>query len=213
MTRLAALGAAVLLAVGLSAVPAAATDTREYVDAKTCKDVPAFQDAEKVDHPGEESSTPVDAPPGELITAYCVKAGSVQSGAGVLLVTLSDPQETVVVEYIDKEGNEKAISHYALLTVVAPTPDPSDDPSPDPSGDPSTDPSDGPSVDPSGDPSMDSSDGPSDPPVESSAPAGEGDGGELAATGAGPAVGYALLALALVGGGAALLMLRKRRSA
>ncbi|WP_244666915.1 PT domain-containing protein [Myceligenerans indicum] len=217
MNRFAVLGAVGLLAVGLGAAPAAAAplvaDTTEYVDVNTCKDVPGFEGATKKDVTGEQYSVTVDAPDGELISAYCVKAGSTKNGGGPLVVTLDEPASSVEIEYFDQEEKQKAISHYAVLTVNCPSDEPSDEPSDGPSDEPSDGPSDEPSDGPSDEPSTEPSDEPSEPTVAptSSTPADGETAGVLAATGAGAAVGYALLALALAGGGVTLLVLRKRR--
>lgn len=202
MNRLAALGAVALLAVGLGAAPAtAAPIATDYVDdAKTCKDVLEFADAEKIDG---EPDGPVADPEGELISAYCVKAGSKESGAGVWVEYLEEPQAEVTIEH----PSGKTISHYAIITVPGPTPSPTPTPTPTPTVTPTPEPS----VEPSDEPSMGSSEEPSEPGMEPSDAAEDEDGDVLASTGAGPAIGYALLALALAGGGTALLVLRKRR--
>lgn len=220
MNRIAALGAVALLAVGLGAAPAAAapvaTDTSEYVDANTCKDVPEFADVLKVDTDDEPMSVTVDAPEGQVITKYCVKAASTKNGGGPLVVTLDEPAESVTIGYKDQYGKDRAISHYCVITTDVPTPDPSDDPSVDPSDDPSTDPSDDPSTDPSDGPSVVPSDESTEPGADPTDPTEPGatpedDDDVLAATGAGPVIGYTLLALALAGGGVTLMVLRKRR--
>lgn len=116
MKRLSALGAAVLLALGLyatasvmaSAVPIAPAE------AGVC---PAEGEVEVS---GEQTSVTVTAPAGMVITGYCVKAGSVRQGNGPVFVTLDEPATTVTITHV----SGKAISHYSVFYEPTPTPTP-----------------------------------------------------------------------------------------
>lgn len=206
MNRITAVGAMALLAVGLGTVPAAAAPValeELTVTEQTCPK------EGKVDVGGEQTEVTLAAPEGRLISGYCVKAGSEASGAGVHYVELDTPVAEVTISH----PSGKAISHYTLVHVEGTAPEPSEEPTveePEPTVEPS-EPSTAPSEAPVEEPAE-----PSVEPTDADMPGGDaaepaGDGGELAATGAGPAIGYALLALAVVGGGVTLLVLRKRR--
>lgn len=214
MRKMTVLGASALLIAGLVAAPAAAfaapvlTDTEEYLGGvQVCEDY----DSGKKEAIGDPMEVPVTAPAGKLISGYCVKAGSEQQGegeGGAYFVTLDEPAESVTITY--PWGGGRAVSHYALVYTDATT-----EPTPEPS-----EPSQEPSVEPSGsaspsEPGVEPSDG-TEPSDGSSAP-GEledaVDGEEppvLAATGASTAIGFSLIALALVGGGATLIVLRRK---
>jgi LPXTG-motif cell wall-anchored protein len=208
--KMTVLGASALLVAGLMGSPAAAfaapiagapvAITGGGNDGATCP-----KDG-KVDVEGEHVTLEVTAEPGYLITGYCVKAGSDKQGDGPVDVVVDPPAATVTISH----PSGKAISHYTLVTVKAePTPEPTP-----------SEPSQEPSVAPSGE-SEGSSGVPSEPAVEPTAgtPGGEGEAttapsaeepGELAATGASTAIGFTLIALALVGGGVTLIVLRRK---
>lgn len=62
------------------------------------------------------SSVTVTAPEGQLITGYCVKAGSEASGDGPVYVTLDEPVSEVTITY----PSGKDISHYIVFYTAAP---------------------------------------------------------------------------------------------
>ncbi|MFD6140885.1 LPXTG cell wall anchor domain-containing protein [Promicromonospora sp. NPDC060271] len=209
MRKMTVLGASALLVAGLMGSPAAAfaapiagapVAITGGGDGATCP-----KDG-KVDVEGEHVTLEVTAEPGYLITGYCVKAGSDKQGDGPVDVVVDPPSATVTISH----PSGKAISHYTLVTVKAePTPEPS--PS-EPSVVPSGEPSEGPSGTPS-EPAVEPTAGTPEP----TAPAGEAtatpaaeEPGELAATGASTAIGFTLIALALVGGGVTLIVLRRK---
>jgi hypothetical protein len=119
MKRLFALGAAVLLALGLyatasvmaSAAPVAPTESG------------VCPEEGKVEVSGEQTSVTITAPEGMVITGYCVKAGSSKQGDGPSFVTLEEPATTVTITHV----SGKAISHYSVFygPTSTPTPTPS----------------------------------------------------------------------------------------
>ncbi|GAB3164662.1 hypothetical protein GCM10027059_21130 [Myceligenerans halotolerans] len=182
--RLSVLGAAALLAVGLGVVPtaaASATVMERGATIATGQNDQVCPEEGKVETPEGPSEVTVTAPEGQLISGYCVKAGPTPE-----TVTLDEPVEEVTI--VPESG--KDISHYTVFFVPAPTPEPT--PTPTPTPEPTPTPSE-----------------PMDEPEETPKVV---DGGrdELPRTGAGPAIGYALIALALAGGGIAFLLLRRR---
>jgi LPXTG-motif cell wall-anchored protein len=214
--KMTVLGASALLLAGLMGSPAAAFAAPiagAPVAATPSGGESTCPKDGKIDVTGEHLTLEVTAEPGYLITGYCVKAGSDKQGDGPVDVVVDPPAATVTISH----PSGKAISHYTLVTVKAePTPEPTP-----------TEPSQEPSVVPSGEPSEGSSGTPSEPVVEpttgtpgdgSTVPAGEGEAttapseepGELAATGASTAIGFTLIALALVGGGVTLIVLRRK---
>ncbi|PRZ06469.1 hypothetical protein BCE75_10690 [Isoptericola sp. CG 20/1183] len=187
-----ALGAAVLLALGLTAGPAAATgggdrhwdghgDSRigdrwdggevekggkTYgwpEDTRTWGDnVCPDMDVAKTDVDGERETITLTAPEGKLISAYCVKAGSAQQGDGPKIVTLDEPVAEVTISYV-AGGKCKAISHYAVAYVDAGTPTDVPDESTDPTPKPTPSTPDG-ETPPAEEPGDDPSDQPSPSP-------------------------------------------------
>ncbi|MFI2103273.1 hypothetical protein ACH436_08285 [Isoptericola sp. NPDC019693] len=91
-------------------------DTRSWGD-NVCPDM----DVPKTDVRGEEQTITLEAPEGELISAYCVKAGSAKRGEGPKVVELDVPVEEITIAY-PIGGKCRAISHYAVEYVDAPTP-------------------------------------------------------------------------------------------
>ncbi|WP_277209568.1 hypothetical protein [Isoptericola croceus] len=164
-----ALGAAVLLTLGLGAGPAAATgggqDRWEGPgDSRTGEiwnggeatsggkaygwpektyswigDVCPDMDEPKTDTDDEPETVTLTAPEGKLISTYCVKSGSDGKGNGPKIVTLDVPQPEVEISYV-ADNKCKDISHYAVAYVDAPTPTPSPDDSTEPSPVPSGEP-------------------------------------------------------------------------
>jgi hypothetical protein len=76
-------------------------------------------DSGKIDTTGDPGSVTLTAPDGQLITGYCVKAGSEQSGDGPVYVNLDEPQQSVTITY----PGGKAISHYSVDYGPAPPED------------------------------------------------------------------------------------------
>lgn len=229
--KMTVLGASALLVAGLVASPAAAfaapvlTGSEYLADVKVCADY----DSEKQEPTGDPAEVTATAPEGQLISGYCVKAGSVKQGAGeggVYFVELDEPVASVVITY--PWGGGRDISHYALVytdAVTEPTPGPAvpaDEPAvPVAPVDEPTVPAEEPVDETGGEPAEPAApteggaglaDGPAAPAeaVDSipSAPSEEPE--ELAATGASTAIGFALIALALVGGGVTLIVLRRK---
>ena len=66
-------------------------------------------DSGKIDTTGDPGSVTVSAPDGQLITGYCVKAGSTKNGGGPVYKTVA-PTESLTLTY----PGGKAISHYSL---------------------------------------------------------------------------------------------------
>jgi hypothetical protein len=66
---------------------------------------------------GDPTSVTVTAPAGFLISGYCVKAGSENSGDGPVNVVVDPPQASVTITY----PGGKAVSHYSYTLVAAPT--------------------------------------------------------------------------------------------
>lgn len=97
-------------------------DTRSW-DGNVCPDM----DEPKTDVDGEEQTITLHAPEGELISAYCVKAGSAKRGEGPKIVELDVPVAKVTIAY-PTGGKCRAISHYAVEYVDAPKPSPSPTP-------------------------------------------------------------------------------------
>ena len=216
MRKMTVLGASALLIADLMGSPAAAfaapiADAPVAItgggnDGATCP-----KDG-KVDVKGEQATLEVTAEPGYLIVGYCVKAGSYQNGEGPVDVVVDPPAATVSISH----PSGKAISHYTLVTVKAgPTPEPTpSEPSQEPTVVPSDEPSEGSSdapSEPAVEPTVDTPDEESADPVDeaTTAPSAE-EPGELAATGASTAIGFTLIALALVGGGVTLIVLRRK---
>lgn len=214
MRKMTVLGASALLVAGLMAAPAAAfaapvlADSEQYLDGvQVCEGY----DSGKIDTTGDPMKVVVEAPEGQLISGYCVKAGSEKQGegkGGAYFVELDEPAASVAITY--PWGGGRAVSHYALDYTEAatePTPDPT---APSPSTEPS---SDAPS-----EPAVDEPTEGTEPTDESGVPVEDVDDATtaeeepevLAATGASTAIGFTLIALALVGGGVTLIVLRRK---
>jgi hypothetical protein len=70
-------------------------------------------DSGKIDTTGEPVSITITAPDGFLISGYCVKSGSPQSGDGPVLVSVNPPAKEVTITY----PSGKVISHYSYSLV------------------------------------------------------------------------------------------------
>ncbi|WP_157602893.1 LPXTG cell wall anchor domain-containing protein [Promicromonospora kroppenstedtii] len=217
MRKTTVLGATALLVAGLM-VPSAAAFAAPVVVAPvaTTGDATCPKDG-KVDVQGDHKTLVVTAPDGYLITGYCVKAGSANQGLGPEFVEVDPPATQVTISH----SSGKDISHYTLETIKAePTPEPSvpgEEPGTEPSEpgeepeptEPGTEPTE-PGVEPvdGGEPVGES---PAPGEAEGATPAPAGDAAEeLAATGASTVIGFTLIALALVGGGVTLIVLRRK---
>lgn len=216
MRKMTVLGASALLLAGLMGSPAAAFAAPiagAPVAATPSGGESTCPKDGKVDVTGEHTTLVVTAEPGYLITGYCVKAGSDKQGDGPVDVVVDPPAATVTISH----PSGKAISHYTLVTIkVGSTPSPSPSvpgstPSPSVPGATPTPTEPGATPSPS-EPGVEPSDG-SVPPVDETggtpSPSAE-EPGELAATGASTAIGFTLIALALVGGGVTLIVLRRK---
>lgn len=216
MRKMTVLGASALLVAGLMGSPAAAFAAPiagAPVAVTPGGDTESTCPKEgKVDVGGEQETLEVTAPDGFLITGYCVKAGSDKQGDGPEDYTVDPPQATVTIEH----SSGKAISHYTLITVEAgstpsPTPtEPGEESTPTPTP---TAPGEEPTVAPteSSEPDVEPTDESAAPADATPSPSASSDEPPvLAATGASTAVGFALIALALVGGGATLIVLRRK---
>lgn len=214
MRKMTVLGASALLVAGLMTAPAAAFAAPiagAPVAATPGGEGKVCPEEGKVPGSGQETSVTVVAPDGMVIVGYCVKAGSYQQGDGPETVDLAQP----VTEITFSHSSGKAISHYTVFYAAAPTQTPS--PSPSVPGDEPSEPGVEPS-EPGTEPSEPGTE-PSEPGVEPT----EGDTGAapspsattdepevLAATGASTVIGFTLIALALVGGGVTLIVLRRK---
>lgn len=213
--KITVLGASALLVAGLMTAPAAAFAAPvggAPVAITGGGDQTCPKDG-KVDVGGEQTELVVTADPGYLIVGYCVKAGSAKKGDGPVNMDVDPPAATVTIEH----PSGKAISHYTLVTVEAgstpeptePGPEPTDEPTPEPTEpgseptEPNTEPTDE-SVAP-----VDETDGEATP-APSASSVDEEEPSVLAATGASTAIGFTLVAVALVGGGVTLIVLRRK---
>lgn len=105
---LAALAAiAMLLGVALGAAPAMATPGGQ---------VCAPLSSGKIDTTGDPQSVTITAPAGQLITGYCVKAGSANQGDGPVYVTLTQPVASIT--FAAPSG--KSVSHYSYSLTTTP---------------------------------------------------------------------------------------------
>ena len=124
------------LAVGLLAVLPATTAAATQ-DGQVCVGL----DSGKINTTGDPLAVTASAPTGQVVTGYCVKAGSINQGLGPEYVTLAAPVRTVVIRH----SSGKAVSHYALSygpATPAPTPDPQPNPQPNPDPQPNPKPFD-----------------------------------------------------------------------
>lgn len=140
---------AVLLVSFIAAIAAADQPTGNVCDGLTTG---------KIDVADGTESVSFVAPPGSLITGYCVKAGSAKQGLGPEYVTVDPPAHSVTITH----SSGKDISHFSVSLVedVSPTPTPTPtpttttpQPSPTPTPTPThTSPTPDPSVTPSSTP-------------------------------------------------------------
>jgi hypothetical protein len=131
MTTRRAIGAALLLAGGIalfSAAPAFAVETPTPTPTPSAPPVEEGVcdglDSGKIDVKESVASLEISAPEGNVITEYCVKAGSIQQGDGPEYVLVDPPTQTVVIEH----STGKEISHYSFSYEPAPTTPPTTPP-------------------------------------------------------------------------------------
>ena len=128
-----ALSAVALLIGGASlllAAPAFAEDTPIVAVAESNDGVCDDLDSGKIDVNGNVTEIVLTAPEGNLITDYCVKAGSIQNENGPEYVELEEPVASLTITY----PGGKDISHYSFSyePIVTPTPTPTPTPAPTP---------------------------------------------------------------------------------
>ncbi|MEU4364266.1 hypothetical protein [Promicromonospora sp. NPDC023987] len=218
MRKMTVLGASALLVAGLMTTPAAAFAASPV--ASTSGDVEKVC-PEEGKQPGENQlAITVTAPEGMVIVGYCVKAGSANQGDGAIDVDVDPPETTVEITH----PSGKEISHYTVFYAPAPTPEPTE-PGAEPT-EPGAEPTE-PGADITPEPTEPGAE-PTEPAPDATEPAGESaapadgddatpspsasaEGSEvLAATGASTVIGFTLIALALVGGGVTLIVLRRK---
>jgi hypothetical protein len=94
------------------AAPAGATDENPGV----CDGL----DSGKIDVANGTMSVFIEAPAGQLIDQYCIKAGSIHQGLGPQYVTVDPPVQSMTITY-DFTDPPKDISHYSFSWTPAPT--------------------------------------------------------------------------------------------
>jgi hypothetical protein len=226
MKRIYALGAAALLALGLYATASAVASASAPVVAAVGDVCP--EDG-KVEVDGNHTSIVVTAPEGMVITGYCVKAGSGQQEEGPEYVNFDPPVTEVTITH----SSGKDISHYTVFYAPAPTPTPTPTPT-EPTPTPTeptptpteptptpteptptpTEPTPTPTeptptpTEPTPTPTEPTEKPtPVTPPTTPTPPSG------LASTGPAETIGYSMLALSMIGGGVAFIVLARRRLA
>lgn len=217
MRKMTVLGASALLVAGLMASPVAAfAAPLAGAPVATTNDGTCPEDG-KIDVPKGEEPTSIDvtAEAGYVIVGYCVKAASVHNGNGPVEVVVDPPQTTVTIEH----PSGKAISHYTVYYEPVSTPSPTPSvPGEEPTepGEEPTEPGEEPTepgVEPT-EPGVEPTDVSASPIAETGATPSPSATAEeppvLAATGASTAIGFTLIALALVGGGVTLIVLRRK---
>ena len=103
---LATWSAAAILILGIAAIGVANNGTTPAGTPDVC----AGLDSGKIDTTGDPATVTLTAPPPALITEYCVKAGSAQSGGGPVYVTVDPPQASITIGH----PTGKAVSHYSF---------------------------------------------------------------------------------------------------
>jgi hypothetical protein len=100
--------AAVISITGMATSPASATDDQ------VCGPL----DSGKIDTTGDPATVSVTAPAGQLITGYCVKAGSVaQVGGGPVYISVDPPVQSITLGH----PSGKDLSHYSVSYTASPT--------------------------------------------------------------------------------------------
>lgn len=111
------------------------TSTSVVADDQVCDELSSG----KKDVNGTVTEIVLTAPEGNLITKYCVKAGSTQNGNGPVYVELEEPVASLTITY----PGGRDISHYSFSYEPAPTPTPTPTPTPEPTPTPSDPPAGG----------------------------------------------------------------------
>jgi hypothetical protein len=103
---------AVVAIVAFFVIPAAAATDGEQI----CS-------GHRVDLVSNVHEVAVIAPDGQLISGYCVKAGSATPGCGPMTTLFTHPLESVTIEYDHYLAacDGKAISHYAVFYTDVPS--------------------------------------------------------------------------------------------
>lgn len=70
-------------------------------------------DSGKIDTTGDPATVSYTAPEGKLVSEYCVKAGSEESGGGVRMITVNTPAKSVTIDHPDVDS----VSHYSVTWV------------------------------------------------------------------------------------------------
>lgn len=147
-------GLSALLALGTVATLSGAPAVADPPEGQVCDPMRST----KIDVTEKVESITLRAPDGMLISAYCVKAGSIQQGNGPQYVTVETPVRELTISYRDKDNKSKEISHYSYSWVPAattPTPEPDPEPNPEPEPEPDPAPVPEPGPDPEPDPGPD----------------------------------------------------------
>lgn len=105
---------ATLIVAGLVGVAGASPVSAQSTNPGVCEGT-------HITPPANTTEVTVTAPEGQLISGYCVKAGSENQGLGPEYVTLDEPATSVTIEYTMSD-TVKDISHYVVTYVDAPPP-------------------------------------------------------------------------------------------
>lgn len=105
--------AAMIAAFGLGGAAAFAASTDKPADPGGGNEGQVCPDNDTGHISASTPSVTVSAPDGQLISGYCVKAGSANQGLGPEFVTVDPPQKTVTITH----SSGKDISHYSLSYV------------------------------------------------------------------------------------------------
>ena len=116
-------GASLLFAAPAFAEEGDSTVAVEQVEEKVCPDL----DFPKTDVQGSVTSIVITAPAGNLITGYCVKAGSINNENGPVEIKVDPPVASLTITY----PGGKEISHYSYSYAPIPTPTPTPTPTPE----------------------------------------------------------------------------------
>ena len=81
-------------------------------------DVCAGLDSGKIDTTGDPATVTMTAPAGNVITEYCIKAGSAQSGGGPVYIDVDPPKASITVGH----PSGKDVSHYSFSWEPKPPP-------------------------------------------------------------------------------------------
>ena len=107
---LAATAALAIVVLGVAGLVAIADDPATAPAASNSREVCPPLDSGKIDTTGDPQTVTMTAPEGQVITEYCIKAGSTQSGAGVEFIKVDPPVNSITVPH----PSGKAVSHYSF---------------------------------------------------------------------------------------------------